>query len=244
MFKKTFSFFSICILFVLFFSIRAIAQNTQGSDVKAKNIFAEKGKLKLGIDVTAGSGLNKITVGKTTDNEDITISGGGGVGVSAIIGYLLFDELETDLGIGVQNNTLSKKVENAEGSFSKTILTITPKYLIIIGNSNQINIGAGVGYYIPGDMDIDASKVTNGFHEVASYDPAVGFHVLAEYEGFFQAFSHLFSWSAGIKYTSVSFEAKSYKRNGVTHNVSTLKDDYRNLNGNSVNFIGEIKIHL
>lgn len=241
MLKKT---FSICCLFILFFSIRALAQDTQKSDVKANNIFEEKGKLKLGIDITAGAGLNKITVGKTTDNEEITISGGGGVGVSALIGYLIVDELEADLGIGFQNNTLSKKVENAEGSFSKTILTFTPKYIIMLGNSNQINIGAGVGYYIPGDMDIDASKVTNGFHEIVSYDPVVGFHVLAEYEGFFHAFSHLLSWTAGVKYTNVSFKASTFTRNGINYNVSVLKDDYKTLNGSGVNFIGGIKIHL
>jgi hypothetical protein len=244
MLKKTFSILSFSCLFILYFSISAFAQETQGSIVNAKNIFEEKGKLKLGITISAGSGLNKITVGKTTDNEEITISGGGGVGLSAVLGYLIFDEFETDLGIGFQSNTLSKKVENAEGSFSKTILSFTPKYLILIGNSNQINIGAGVGYYIPGDMDIDASKVTNGFHEIVSYDPAVGFHVLAEYEGFFEAFSHLLSWSAGVQYTSVSFEASSFKRNGVEHSVSILKDDYKTLDGNGVNFIGGIKIHL
>ena len=236
--------FALTHLFIMFSLIPAFAQETQEPDIEVKNLVKEKGKYKLSLNLVAGPGLEKIDIGKTNEDKDITISGGGGVGLSAVFGYLILDKLEIDLGVGFQNSTLSEKVENAEGTFVRTIISFTAKYLIPVSQSGQINLGLGMGYHLPGDMDIDASEVPNGTHQIIEYDPAPGFHILAEYEGFFEISSYIMSWNAGLVYTSVSFDATSYESDDQSFDVSVLKDEYKTLNGNSVNFIGGISLYF
>ena len=216
----------------------------QESENDSDALVAQNGNFKFGISLTAGSGLEKIKVGETNENKDITISGGGGVGLSANIGYLILDNIEFDIEIGFQNGKLSEKVDNAEGSFDRTIISFIAKYLISISESSQINLGAGFDYHSPGDLEIDASKVPNGTHEILAYDPVQGFHLLAEYNGFFKLSTHLLSWSAGLVYKHVSFEASSYKRDGQNFDVSLLKDEYKTLNGNSINFIAGMALYF
>ena len=86
---------------------------------------------------------------------------------------------------------LSKKLENADGSFSRTFLLGTLRYKIPITSKSSINIGGGAGYYMSGKLDIDASQIESGGHNIYEYENTSGIHVISEYEHFL---SHL-KWS-------------------------------------------------
>lgn len=240
---KSFSRISLCVIFVFFF-FNTYAQETQQPHTEVTNLIDQKNDFKVNLVLFAGPGMEKINVGRTTEDKDITISGGGGVGLTAVIGYLITTRFETNLGIGFQNCTLSEKVENAEGSFSKTVFSLTAKYIIPVRHNGQINFGGGLGYYIPGDMDIDGSKVPNGAHEITTYDPSIGFHILADYEGFFDLSTNLMSWNVGLQYTAVNFEATAFKRNGISYDASLLKDEFKDLNGSCINLVAGISLYF
>ena len=176
-------------------------------------------------------------VGVTTDNKTITISGGGGLGFNLILGYGLSPVWDLGLGLGIQQSSLMPEVENASGDFTRFTITANFKYHILVSSSGMINLGGGIGYYVAGDLDLDLSAVAGGEHDIFTYDSAPGFHVLTEYEGFFNAH---FSWLMGLKYTQVGFDLQAVQSNGTTIPLEVLpeatKDQLSRLDGSAIDF--------
>lgn len=193
------------------------------------------GKFRIEGSFTVGAGLKQLTVGKTTDNVDVTMSGGGGM--SGMIGfdYGINSSIEFNAAGGYQYSSLVPQVKNAKGSFSRIIFLTGLKYTIPIASSNLLKIGGGFGYYIPGDLDVDISSVSGGGHNIYSYDGNAGFHFSCEYE-MFDA-SNL-SWGMGLKFYTVSYDLKSLTSNGVPYPINllsqTVKDQTMKLDGSGI----------
>ena len=184
-----------------------------------KNTVLSNHDFKLQLDVFFGFGTTNILIGKTTNNDDINISGGGGVGGTLSLIYAVTEQIEVALSAGTQESSLSKKLDNGEGHFRRTMLLATVKDKIGLTSDAILKIGAGVGYYIPGDLDIDASKVSGGAHNVFSYKPKVGFHGVAEVE---VQMSESFSLGMGIKYYSVKYDIDTFKSDGRSYPTSWI----------------------
>lgn len=193
------------------------------------------GKFRMEASFFFGVGLDKIEIGTTTAGDVVSISGGGGVGGAITLGYSFSKELEADLGAGFQHGTLSKKVENAKGSFERILVLATLKYKIPVRRNGQVKIGGGAGYYGSGELDLDASQVAGGAHNIYKYDDAFGFHVTGEYEGFFSA--RKWSWIIGVKYYNVRYDVKSCTSSGVSVPANQIPEDGREVDGSGVDFI-------
>ncbi|HDQ44186.1 MAG TPA: hypothetical protein ENN17_01640 [bacterium] len=149
----------------------------------------------------------------------ITISPGGGAGVKIGVGYFLLPLLDANLEIGMQNSALSKKVENAEGCFSRSFILGTLRYALPVSGRSSINIGGGAGFYQGGKMDLDLQEVPGGEHLILKYKNTTGFHVLAEYEYCFPRWTlwnASWSCSAGLKYYGITYDLDSISINGMS----------------------------
>lgn len=192
-----------------------------------------------------GVGIKNHEVGKTTEDEKISISGGGGYGGTLILGYGFSPQFDVSIGAGIQNSTLIPKVKNADGSFLRTMFLATLKYKKPITSRGLLNIGAGLDFFSPGDLDINASKVAEGGHNIYSYKESTGFHLLAEYEGFI---NNKLSWIIGLKYYYVTYKLKSANLDGLSVPSSVLPDELKkevaNLNGSGVDMIMSLNMYF
>lgn len=204
-------------------------------------------KYRIEASFFGGGGQKKMDVGKTTKDEMITLSPGGGAGAKLSFGYCLNSSLNINLELGTQNSTLSKKVGNAEGSFSRTFLLGTLRYKIPITRNSSINIGGGAGQYMGGKLDIDASKIRDGGHNIFEYEKAIGIHVLGEYEHYIPKLSFLNAkWSLciGLKYYDITYKLDSATSNGVSIPITLLPSDIKKLNGSGIDVVFSIIMHL
>ena len=201
--------------------------------------YTAAGRFSLGLSGFLGQGIDDIDVGKAENGKTISISGGGGVGGALTLGFDFSSNTGIDVSIGMQHSVLSPKVSNMEGSFNRTFLLSTVKYKIpvhMFSHPSQVNIGCGIGYYIPGKLDIDGSKVTNGGeHDIVEYDSAIGMHIIGEYEVFFV---EGWSFMVGIKYSAVKYDANSVKRDGDSYPVAAITNGkVRELDGSGIDLI-------
>jgi hypothetical protein len=220
------------------------AQTVQ-SEVKMDTVTATAGGDNIEAFLNFGFGATNLKVGQTTQNEDVTMSGGGGVSVGMNMCHTISPSLEAILTGAYQNSTLSKKLENAEGSFSRLYLLATLKYRIPVSASGTIKIGGGLGYYLPGSLDLDFSKVSSGGHNVFEYNTALGFHLTCDYEIFV---SPMFSWGFGMKYYNVSYNLASATSNGLSVSINSIPQSIRNdvekLDGTGVDLSAFVSFYL
>jgi hypothetical protein len=185
-----------------------------------------------------GVGLDEHTVGKSTGDEDIKISGGGGIGGSLMLGYGLSSLWDLSFGMAIQNSSLQPQVENAKGNFFRTVILANIKYRISVASAGFINLCAGISYYLPGDLDMDLSAVSAGAHNIYRYDNTAGFQILAEYEGFF---NKDLGWIIGLKYSQVRYDLKSAESNGTSIPIADLpaeiRDEVGDLDGSSIDLV-------
>lgn len=95
---------------------------------------------------------------------------------------------------------------------------------------------------MPDKLDLDGSQVPGGSHDIIKYDNAIGFHITAEYEGFFS--SNKWSWIVGVKYYHVTYDANSCTRNGISVPVDFYIDEIRELDGSGFDFIIAVAMHF
>jgi hypothetical protein len=195
----------------------------------------------------AGGGSEKFDVFRTTGNEWVTISPGGGYGAKLDIGYCLNSLLNVNLEIGNLSSPTSKKLSNAKGSFSRTFLLGTVRYRIPINEKSSFNVAGGAGYYMSGKLDIDASKIQDGAHNILKYKGTTGIHVLGEYERFFSGiswFNAKWSWSAGVRYYNVKYKIDSATKDGQSQPVSSVSKELQELNGSGSDVFFSIIMYL
>jgi hypothetical protein len=176
-----------------------------------------------------GFGLDSTTVGKTSGGDDVKISGGGGFGGGATLGYGLSRSFDIDATIGAQVSTLTPAVDNATGTFGRTFLLATLKYKIPIRENLQWKFGVGAGYYMGGKMDIDIDPgVLGAGHYIVDYQNATGIHATGELE---VALQRNLMLAMGLKYYHVTYKADTATRNGVPWSAPS---EFQTLTGDGV----------
>lgn len=239
------------VVLILLIAPVAITEEVSGGDTGRG--FDPTGKPRLQASLFGGIGSEKHTVGETTDNETVTISGGGAVGLDLEAGFYLSSSVVISGAFGFQKSSLSQKVEDADGSFSRTFVRSTLKISLPVAEVNKINIGGGIGYYIAGDLDLDLSKVNlpGAAHNIYSYKSSAGFHVLAEFERSIPSWSSPtanWSWGIGLRYDVVKYDLKSVTSDGVSIPLNSLSQDIKNdlmeLDGSGVDIFGYLALYL
>jgi len=194
----------------------------------------------IGTHIFGGVGFDQHLIGITTDEEEINISAGGGFGIMAIFAYNFNSLWEASINAGFQNSSLSKDVKNVEGDFSRTFFSASLKYRINVTENGYIKIGGGYGFYTPRDLDVDASEVAGGAHNIYEYDGNSGPHLSAEYE-------HIatnYTIGGGLRYVNVQYDMSSAKSNGISIPLSLLpsevKKEFLEFNGSGIDFFFSI----
>jgi len=214
---------------LLFFAVLIfVATVSNAQDVPLINTA---GRTRIEAALETGSGLSSVDVGTTNTGETVKISGGGGSGFSLTIGYGLTRIFDIDATLGSQESKFIPPVKNASGTFKRNIAGVTLKYKIPLSDTSQMKIGAGLGSYRSGEMNMNTSDIPGGSHVAVHYGSALGKKFSVEYEGFG---SHSLSFLIGLKYYMVTYAASSASLNGASRPTGALIDDLKNLNGNGV----------
>lgn len=198
------------------------------------------GQWRVEPQVVIGLGLKSHEVGVTTDGQSVKISGGGGLGAGINLGYGLSDSVDVEVLYGYQKSTLSPAVTNASGSFERTLTLATVKYKIPLIKKEDswldFKIGGGVGQYPSGKFKTDFGSVGAGRTEVR-YKTGQGFHLTADFERYLRRWSV----SAGVRYSVVSYKAKTAEFNGSVLPVSSLKPEFEKFKGDGIDFVLALK---
>ena len=202
--------------------------------VSEKAIFTENLKFSIGGSIFAGAGFEKYDLFKTSEDDDASISPGGGFGVDLVLGFLITPKFEIDVNAAFQNSALSQNLKNADASFSRIYVNSSFKFLVPSKKSNRAwKIGGGIGYYMPQYLRIEWEDLTNiadGDLEL-KYKAAIGYHAVGEYEMLFGKKN----WSLLI---NITYYYTSYKFSSASSSNVTVIDvgDFEKLDGSSVNF--------
>lgn len=195
-----------------------------------KPVSMKRPKSRIGIIMSAGAGFEKVDLFVDQDNNDVTLSTGGGFSIGAKYGYEISKNFDLSLDFLYQGSTLSKALKNADASFNRMVIAITPAIIIPIrqGDYFRFKIGGGIGSYNLGSMHIDASEV-GGEKMTLKYKPSIGAHLCLNFES---NISEHFSMNLGVKYYNVNY---SYTSEGSTH--TTTNNKINNPNGSGIDFI-------
>lgn len=204
----------------------------EAAPAQAAGPRSTQNRLRLQIEAYMGMGLDSNKVGTTTTGEDVKISGGGGFGVGATMGYGISKRFDIEGTLGVQASALHPAVENANGTFSRSFLLATVKYKVPIRENLQWKFGLGAGYYMGGKLDIDIDpSVPLGLRTVVDYKNAVGAHATGELEILLQ---ERLTLSVGLKYYNVTYKADKVTVNNSSRDVSSLSGEFRDLKGDGI----------
>lgn len=170
------------------------------SNVRPKN--------RIGLFLGAGGGFETIPMFIDTDGKEVTLSTGGGFAIGAEYGYESSRVFDFSAKCFYQGSSLSEPLKNADATFERFGVTITPSLIIPIksGERYRFRLGGGLGMYSNGTMKIDASKITGGGKFTFKYTPAFGYHGSLLFES---NFSEKFSFILELKYYSVQYEYTS-----------------------------------
>jgi len=234
----------VCLLLICYFILGGKSYALSPNDTTSINYFDISNNFRIDVSFFLGSGLEEFDVFKTTGDEIVKLSPGGGFGGKFSFGYCLNSPLNVNIEVGTQNSTLSEELKNADGKFSRTFFLGTLRYKIPITEKSSINIGGGLGYYISGKLDIDASEIEDGGHNIYKYKNTIGIHVICEYEHFLPKFSFLnarWSWAIGLKYYNIAYELDSATSDGVSIPITNLPSDIKveveELNGSGIDVL-------
>jgi len=178
-------------------------------------ISMEKPKSRIGLSMGGGLGFEKVDLFVDENGDDVTLSTGGGFAIGAEAGHTFSKNFDLSLYMYYQSSSLSRTLSNASASFERMNVLITPALIIPIkgGDYFHFKLGGGIGGYLLGNMDIDASKAGGSVYKY-KYNPAFGFHGSFI---FHSHFSERGSWNMGLRYYNVKYE---YNPSESTHTNS------------------------
>ena len=206
-------------------------------------LLSTDGKLRLGAFVSFGFSGEKLDIGQTTDGDTVHMNAGGGPMGGIVISYGFLPHTELGLDAAYQRSGLSQSVENASGSFSKTIVRSFLKFKLPVLPMAQLKFGGGANYYLPGDYNVDLSSA--GGNEITiAYDPAFGFHGSFEVEYCPPTAGDNVFITVGVNYSVVTFPATGYTLDGMSFEADDLKPNFQDLDASCVDLISGVSIYF
>jgi hypothetical protein len=169
-------------------------------------------KSRLAITWGGGFGFEKVPWFVDENDNDVTLSAGGGFTIGAEYGYLINRNFDITINCSFNGSSLSRNLSNASGTFNRMGLTLTPSFIFPIkdGSMFRIKAGAGAGLYSFGTMKVDASKVGDEKYTF-KYKSAPGFHGQLMFES---NFSEKGTLGMGLRYENIKY---NYTSVGSSH---------------------------
>lgn len=159
-------------------------------------------KSRLGINVNAGIGFERHALFETEDGRESKFSFGGGTAFSLEYGYEFSKHFDLSLDLAYKINQLSPYLQNARWDFTHAIFSITPAYIVSLGESTKLRLGAGTNCSFANSLRIESANIAGGFNDRWKYSTALGFHLNAVFV-FYS--SDRFSWTFGAKYYNIKY---------------------------------------
>lgn len=191
------------------------------ADYNDKSLWTHP-KRKIGMNLDMGIGFQNTTVATTTDNRESTISAGGGVSIGVKYAYEFSKHFEGDVDLDYSFSELQPYLNNAKVTFSRGKLSITPLYLIPVGDGflAKWKLGAGIDYLISPHLDINTLKLIGGEKTGIDYENTFGFHTKVIYEMFV---NKNWSFTYGLCWTNINYKSKYFIPNELnTRNGSSI----------------------
>lgn len=164
-------------------------------------------KSRLAISIGGGIGFEKMPWFLDENNDEVTLSTGGGYSIGAEYGYMVSRNFDITLNCSFIGSSLSRSLSNASGTFNRMGLTITPSLIIPIrgGQMFRLKAGVGTGLYNFGTMKVDATELGEKLF-IYRYKNAIGFHGQLLFES---NFSEKGMTGLGLRYESIRYTIKS-----------------------------------
>jgi hypothetical protein len=208
---------------------KMILEGNRLAELTAEPISDKPRNSRVGIFMLGGFGFEDYPFFTDENNDEVTLSTGGGFGIGAEFGHQFGRNFDLSLSAVFQSATLSRALSNASGSFNRIGLTVTPSLVIPLKNDMlRFRIGAGPGIYALGTMKVDASEIDNNKYTF-KYRTAAGFHAVFMFDA---KFMERGSTNIGIRYNKVNYEFTS---DGSSHFVNDPK--LMNPDGSAIDFI-------
>jgi len=187
-------------------------------------------KNRIGLNGGGGSGFKNIQVLTLSDGTKASISFGGGTVVNFEYGHEFSKHFDLAINIGGQFSELSKTVDNGSMTCNRTILSLTPSYILPIGGEDKMSLrfGAGIDWIYFVDLDFDLSKISGGVKDDWKYNAAIGEHVSVIFE---YNTPKRFAFTGGLRLHNAKYEFNSGNSSYPTD------DDVKYPNGSGIDFI-------
>jgi hypothetical protein len=174
-------------------------------------------KDRLGLNIGSGAGFESAPVAKLTDGSEASISFGGGIIVQLQYGHEFNKNFDVAIDIGGQFSSLDKSVNNGSMTFNRTVLSLTPFYVLPIagGDKFRLKFGAGVDVLYNAELNFDLSQISGGVKDDWKYNSTFGEHVSVIFE---MNLPQRFSISAGLKWQNANYTFNSGSKSYPTSN--------------------------
>ena len=242
-------------IFLFVFTQIATARDTS---IRNDEFVAEQKRFNVGLGLSFGQGFEEVLLGVNPNNDQILgISGGGGAGVRVNAGIRIIPLLELNLMYIYQSSLLSGynvsffSEESINGEFNRSIFLFTPKLVFKTTRRSRLKVGAGLGYYGPGEFiyqNIDTVMfiilplwpITDEkkFH----YRGGLGYHISVEFEYFIYP---SFSFCIGGKYYDTGFTLTSIVHEGEPYDVTDeMREFLGTLDGKGFDYVFSLVFYL
>ena len=222
---------------IILFAFGCFAQ--QGDSIIFQRPVTGSNLLHCNLIINIGAGFEQRNAGFITANgEYVKISGGGGAGIGLQFGMAMFESnLDLCLAASFQVTPMTPAISNGSGTFSRTLIEPLIKYMFMLGRKRRsINAGLGADFSSNPAMDIDASKIPNGAHNIWKYKNAAGPVVIFEY----QTVRKKLGFNMGVKFYSIKYKLKSVVSNGTSYPINVVPaailSEVDNLSGSGLDF--------
>jgi hypothetical protein len=207
------------------------------TQVKQDGITNHKYKNRIGLTIGGGSGFQNTPVVELTDGTEATISFGGGTLIEFEYGYEFNKHFDLTLNIGGQFSELSQTVDNGSITFNRSIISLTPSYIlpIVAGERMRLKFGAGIDWLYNSELNLDLSKVSGYSQDDWKYSGGFGEHVSIIFE---YSTPKRFSFIAGLKLQNANYKFKS---GGTMHPTD---NDLINPKGSGIDFLLGVNYHF
>lgn len=193
-------------------------------------------KNRLGLNLNIGGGFEGSTMARTITGENSTISSGGGYAIGLKYGHEFNRHFDVAIDFNYQFSQLRPFLNNAEVTFGRGVLSITPSYIVPIdgGDAMRLKFGAGIDGYLGPKMEMDLSQLY-GLKDTWTYKNSVGYHLSAIFE-----WNIADNWSLnyGLKWYNVSY---SFEKG---NNSYPIVDKLTNPNGSGIDFLMGFYYHF
>lgn len=188
-------------------------------------------KDRLGLNIGFGSGSQSIPIATLSDGSKTSISFGGGTLVQLQYGHEFSKNFDVAIDIGGQFSSLDQKVSNGNMDFNRTILSVTPFYILPITGDEKyrLKIGAGIDFLYNAELNFNLSQVSSGMKDDWKYNSAFGEHVSVLVE---MNLPSRFSISAGFKWQNANY---TFDTGNTTY--PTSNSDLKSPNGSGINIL-------